>query len=131
MSNISKIDQSDELNYRARRATRMRSAQRDFARATATDEQSAALLAALYAQWPDIHFDETNIAMAAPRSPDLLAALGFLNPKTRKVLNRPTLTAATERAVVIWFVSVAGREIGGLMLRRDRIGWCDVVKVPR
>jgi hypothetical protein len=92
----------------------------------ASDADSARLLAALLEKWPEGHFDEVNIVVSAPRSPPLMAALDFLNPKVRRVAHSPMLSQKNERDVLRWLLSVAAREIGGLRLRRSAIGWCDV-----
>jgi hypothetical protein len=92
---------------------------------------SAALLRTLVERWPDGHFDEYNISVTAPRSPALLAALGFLNPVRRCRIN-PSLTDASDRRIERWLIDIAGSEIGGLRLDRDVIGWCRVSVVgPR
>jgi hypothetical protein len=86
---------------------------------------SVILLRALHERWPDDHFDEWNISACFPRSPTLLATLGFLNPKVVDKVN-PTLTSASGRRVERWLIDIAGRELGGLRLDRDVLGWCRV-----
>jgi hypothetical protein len=135
MSHISKIQRPDSSDYLSRLAAQTR---RDDVELVArhggcrpSDADSTALLAALFQRWPDGHFDETNIAVSAPRSPRLLAALGFLNPRVRRVAHNPMLSGQTERDLLRWMLTIRGRDIGGLRLDRDPIGWCSVSVVGR
>jgi hypothetical protein len=92
----------------------------------ASEADSARLLWALLARWPAGHFDELNVAVEAPDSPGLLAALGFMGPKVRRCGGYRMLTRDSERDVLRWVLSVVERDIGGLRLVRDAIGWCSV-----
>jgi len=87
---------------------------------------SAELLAALWATWPAGHFDETNIATMAPSNPHLMRALRFLSAKTRYYAGGRVLLQRNERDILRWILAVDGRDIGGLRLERDALGWCTV-----
>jgi hypothetical protein len=88
-------------------------------------EVDARLLRALREQYPDGHFDDVNIAIDAPRSPDLLRALDFLSPLAID-RRRRSLSNRSREAVERWIENVEGSTVDGLYLRRDRIGWCSV-----
>lgn len=98
-----------------------------YSRYPCGDGDSGQLLWALLAQWPHDQFDELNVAIDAPRSPQLMAALRFMRPKIQR--QRGTvwmLSSETERDVLRWILGVAGREVGRLRLDRTPAGWCTV-----
>jgi hypothetical protein len=62
--------------------------------------------------------------------PQLLAALAFLGCREIRGRRRwRRLTSCSTRAVDAWLRWVEGREIAGLRLDRDRIGWCRIAPV--
>lgn len=90
-------------------------------------ELEATLLRALAECWPyPAAFDASNIsgAVQGQRYPALLPALGFLNLRWLKGTGR--LSTGSNRALDKWLWKIDGRERGGLILRRDRLGWCRV-----
>ena len=96
----------------------------------ADDEDSAALLLALAEAWPADTFDELNIGIEAPYQPRLARALGFLGPlRAHHSGGGLRLSRNNERDVLRWMLGVAGREVGGLRLERNAIGWCRVKRV--
>jgi len=97
----------------------------------ASESDSAALLWALLARWPRDQFDEFNVAIAALHSPELMKALDFMRPTIRRLYGRRMLSRASERDVLRWILTIAGRDVGGLMLDRNRGGWCTVEIVGR
>jgi hypothetical protein len=60
-----------------------------------------------------------------------LTALGFLGPRVRRVDGYAVLSRQNERDFLRWTLGVAGREIGGLRLDRNSIGWCKVTIAGR
>jgi len=91
-----------------------------------TDAASARLVAALAAQWgPDAQFDELNCAIEAVSSTRLWEALAPFGFRWR----RPQLDKGAERRIERWLIVTAGRELGGLRLRRNAIGWCRIEAV--
>jgi hypothetical protein len=103
----------------------------EFGPLYADDDDSAELLRALLARWPLSDFDETNVATAAPYDPRLKRALGFINPRTRHHGGGLSLSAENQRDVWRWLLTIDGREIGGLRLTRDPIGWCEITPLVR
>jgi len=99
----------------------------------ASDSDSAQLLWALLAQWPHDQFDEVNIAVAAPYSRRLMAALGFMRPTIRRLPGSSwkTLSRESRSDVLRWILTIASCELGGLLLDRNRGGWCTVEIVGR
>jgi hypothetical protein len=93
-----------------------------------THQHDGRLLRALYQQYPDGHFDEINVGIDAARSPKLLTALTFLDPKIDQ--RHRSLSRRSQTVVAKWIERIEGRTIGGLLLTRDRIGWCQVVVDP-
>jgi hypothetical protein len=91
---------------------------------SADDDDSGELLRALRERWPLDDFDEINVATAAPFDPRLKRALGFLGPRVRHFGGGLMLSKDNERDITRWVLTVAGREIGGLRLVRDPLGWC-------
>jgi hypothetical protein len=90
-----------------------------------THQLDGRLLHALYRTYPDGHFDEVNISIDAVRSPELLTALAFLDPKIDR--RRRSLSARSIEAVRMWLERIEERDTGsGLQLRRDLRGWCSV-----
>jgi hypothetical protein len=87
-------------------------------------EVDARLLRALCERYPDGHFDEHNIAVDAPGSPDLLDALDFLEAKIDR--RRRALSHRSHEVLARWLDQIEGRPVDGFLLRRDRIGWCQV-----
>jgi hypothetical protein len=85
------------------------------------------LLRALRERYPDGHFDEHNVAVDAPKSPEFLDALSFLDVKVD--LRRRALSFRSHEAIAGWLKRVEGcRADGlGLYLTKDRIGWARVV----
>jgi hypothetical protein len=94
------------------------------------DDDSAALLSVLFARWPHDQFDEVNIAVNAPYEEAMLAAVTPIIGKS-KIVQRcgKSLSPDNERDICRWLLSVAGREIGGYRLERNRIGWCTIWRV--
>jgi hypothetical protein len=89
-------------------------------------EADARLLRELRKRYPgDDNFDEINVATAAPSAPDLLDALNFLGVKVDR--RHRALSHRSRDAVEEWIKQVEGRPADGLVLRRDKIGWCSVV----
>jgi hypothetical protein len=136
MSYISKI-QKIEVNYLAQVVAKTR---RDDAELLAqygeyrcSDADSASLLWALTAHWPRDQFDELDIAVDAPYSRPLLAALSFMKPTVRRIPGSAwrQLTAETKRDVWRWMLGVEGRDSGGMKLDRNRGGWCQIAIVGR
>jgi hypothetical protein len=130
MSYIGKIQRSNSDNYLSRLITKTRRDDADLIARhgilSAAAADSARLLSALLQHWPEGHFDEVNVAVSAPRSPALMATLGFIDPKVRRVAGWPQLSRENQRDFLRWGLGVAGREIGGVRLERDPFGWCDV-----
>jgi hypothetical protein len=87
-------------------------------------DRDAILLKALREQYPTGHFDECNIAIDAPGSPDLLGALAFLDVKVDA--RRRALGPRSHEVVVGWLDRVEGLPVDGLLLKKDPIGWCRV-----
>lgn len=94
------------------------------------DGASAELLRALAARWPLDRFDEINIAVEAPYNPRMKRALAFLGPvRVTQGGGGRVLSARNMRDVTRWILTIAGRDIDGLMLVRDPIGWCEIETV--
>jgi hypothetical protein len=91
-----------------------------------TPAEDAGLLGALYSCWPGRPFDASSISGEAPHEPRLLAALAPLGARVRVsgVIARLRLTDTQK--IRRWLDDVEGRERGGLILTRDRMGWCRV-----
>ena len=95
----------------------------------ASEEDSGALLRALFRRWPtdQDEFDELNIATAAPYDERLRQALAdFLELRYCRRGGGRALSQKNERDVLRWILGVVGRDIGGLRLRRNAAGWCRV-----
>jgi hypothetical protein len=88
----------------------------------------ARLLRALSAQYPTGRFDECSIAIDAPRLPELLHALEFLNA-ARVNRRRRSLDYRSHNLLARWFDKVEDRPAGGFLLTRGRRGWCYVSPV--
>lgn len=88
-------------------------------------EADAALLKALRERFGGDRFDEQNVAVGAPHDGRLMAALGFLNPTIDR--RRNALSYRTREALAGWLERVENRPAGGLVLRKDGIGWSRVV----
>ena len=73
------------------------------------------------------HFDAATISGAATWDGDsvLLAALGFLRPCAVK--RNGLLSMGALARIRLWLDRVEGRDIEGLRLIRDSLGWCRVV----
>jgi hypothetical protein len=93
-------------------------------------DDDAELLRSLYARWPLDYFDQTNIATEAPYNARMKRALGFLGPRVRHHGGGLSLSAENERDVWRWLLTIAGRELDGLRLTRDVIGWCEIAPDP-
>lgn len=92
------------------------------------DDASAAMLGALSARYSGT-FDEFNVRLDAPENERLMRAVrAITTPKVGRLAGEKALSAANERDLLRWLLSVAGRDIGGLRLERDMIGWCTVEK---
>ena len=90
-------------------------------------KEEAALLVVLAECWPNPKpFDASEISNAIQRRqhPALLVALGFLNPRVLK--RNGHLSRGTISALDKWLWKLDCRERGGIMLQRDRYGWCRV-----
>jgi hypothetical protein len=94
-----------------------------------TDEQAERLLAALADTWPKDRFDEFNVAVEEPYCPVLRLALMPFEPRIRHWAGGKALTARVKRAVERWLVENTGRQFCAWRLDRDRLGWCDIVRV--
>jgi hypothetical protein len=131
MSFIGKIERPASLDYIGRLIAKTAREDATLLAACgycrARDEDSAELLRALADIWPITTFDELNIATKAPGNTRLLRALAFLGPQVRRFGGGPMLARGNVRDITRWLLMVAGREIGGLRLRRDAIGWCEIV----
>jgi hypothetical protein len=93
---------------------------------SAPGEHDARLLQALSARYADSHFDQHNISVDAFQSPVLLNALRFLGGiKLNRRLR--TLDYRSHDIIERWFDRIDGCRIDGVMLVRDRVGWCHVV----
>jgi hypothetical protein len=104
--------------------------------APTSHDEDAALLRALFAAYSDGdyryhgNFDEYSIsANAAYERPTLLPALLPIEP--RLTSRYGFLTPRTVRRVRDWLARIECREIDGLVLTKDRIGWCYVAEVER
>lgn len=101
------------------------------ARAQQVDAEAAELLRVLLDTFGEDRFDEINISVEAPYRPRLLAALHFLGPGITRRRGARSLTLSCQDRVARWLRNVADREIDGLVVRRDGIGWSEVHKVAR
>jgi hypothetical protein len=90
-------------------------------------EPDAQLLRALQARYPGERFDECNISVDAPRSPELLRALDFLSVRINR--RQRSLSYASHRVVEQWLVRAEGRPANGLSLAKDARGWSHIVSV--
>jgi hypothetical protein len=73
------------------------------------------------------YFDQYYISGRAFDDPAMLCALGFLSPKRRRGLRM--LSHASLQRVSTWIEWAEGRNLSGLVLRRDAIGWCRIEEV--
>jgi hypothetical protein len=98
------------------------------------DEQrhSGKLLSVLHVCCGDRGFDATSIMFdvadqdrAAPSSYDLIDALQFLGVRQKRS-GPGYLTESSRSRIRKWFDRVEGVQIDGLVLERDRFGWCFV-----
>lgn len=96
-----------------------------------SEADSGRLLWALLARWPHDQFDELNVAIDAPHSPQLMAALSFMQPRVRRRHRMRMLSKENQGDVWRWLITVAGRDINGLRLERNLIGWCEVAIAGR
>jgi hypothetical protein len=84
----------------------------------------AAALRALAAEWPGgAAFDLSSIGGRAAASPRLRLGLAFLRPR---LVASWRLDRGSRQRIGSWLGEIAGREVGGLRLERDRIGWCRI-----
>jgi hypothetical protein len=88
--------------------------------------EDARLLAALFATWPNRPFDASSISGEAPHDTRLLAALAPLGACVRKSGLIARLRLADTERIRRWFDEIEGVERGGLVLTRDKFGWCRV-----
>ncbi|MGH6968344.1 MAG: hypothetical protein ACREEL_00055 [Stellaceae bacterium] len=66
-------------------------------------------------------FDQYHVAVEAPRHPGLLCALSFLSPTIDR--RHATLSRRTTAVVARWLHGMLDRDVDGLRLECDRVGW--------
>jgi hypothetical protein len=84
-------------------------------------EVDGRLLRALRERYRTDNFDEHNISVDAPRSPELLRALAFLGVKVDR--RHRALSYPSHAVVADWLDRVEGWRANGLYLAKDRRGW--------
>ena len=75
------------------------------------------------------HFDASTIRTWVLDNKTLFDALAFLRRRPNKAdepAGRRRLNETSLRQIRRWFTRVEGRSIAGLVLVRDRLGWCSV-----
>jgi hypothetical protein len=87
------------------------------------DGASLNLLRALVAKWAFDAFDETNISVSAPYDPQLKRALEPINARFRNWAGGRALLRKNQRQVRRWLLALVGRDVGGMRLTRDALGW--------
>ena len=136
MSHIGRIEANLGVNYLAALAEKTRREDvtliAEHGQLKSSEADSFALFSALWHCWPTDKFDEDDIAWEAPRDPQLWRALAaVIGPlRARRRYGRMSLSNNNKQDALRWILSTVGKEIGGLRLVRDPIGWCDVVIVP-
>jgi hypothetical protein len=90
-------------------------------------EPDARLLRVLREQYPGERFDEHNISVDAPRSPELLRALNFLGVRVNR--RRRSLSYRSHATLAEWLKRVEGWRANELRLVKDRIGWSNIEAV--
>jgi hypothetical protein len=85
--------------------------------------ENAALLRVLAAIFNGRMFDEHSVARLAQGRPELERALLSLGCERGM---QPLLSEGSDEIIAAWLKRIAGRPIGGLVLRRDKHGWCKI-----
>ncbi len=87
------------------------------------DGDSLGLLRTLAWRWPLDRFDEISVAVAAPFCLPLRRALNPIHPRFGRWAGGAALLPTCHWKLRRWLLGLVGRDVGGLMLARDEIGW--------